>query len=119
MQMSDVLNFLRSFAPLDLAESWDNVGLLLGSEAQDVSKVITCLTLTQDVAAEAISRKANLVIAHHPVLFKAVQRVTDQTAEGRMLLDLIRTTALFTVSIDSLPSRSACEMLSRSGRSRS
>jgi dinuclear metal center YbgI/SA1388 family protein len=90
MQVKDVVSFLREFAPVDLAEDWDNVGLLVGAGADDVSSVLTCLTLTPDVAAEAIERSVQLVVTHHPVLFRSVQQITDATSEGRMLLDLIR-----------------------------
>ena len=51
---------------------------------------MTCLTLTPDVAEEAVSNGASLVVTHHPILFRAVQKLTDETSEGRMLLSLIR-----------------------------
>jgi dinuclear metal center YbgI/SA1388 family protein len=89
VEVRDVLNFMREFAPQTLAESWDNVGLLIGREDRSAERVMTCLTLSPDVAAEAIERKANLVITHHPVLFRGVQQVTHATAEGAMLLGLI------------------------------
>lgn len=89
MQTREVLAFLREFAPPFLSESWDNTGLLVGSELRDVSRVVTCLTLTPDVAREAVQLDAELVVTHHPVLFRAVQQLTDETAEGRMLLELI------------------------------
>src|SRR5690606_31719615 len=56
---------------------------------QEASSVLTCLTLTPDVAAEAIRRGDDLVITHHPVLFRSIQRLTDETAEGRVLLEMI------------------------------
>jgi dinuclear metal center YbgI/SA1388 family protein len=90
MQVKDVVSFLRELAPVDLAEDWDNVGLLVGAGVDDVSSVLTCLTLTPDVAAEAIERGVQLVVTHHPVLFRGVQQITDATSEGLMLLDLIR-----------------------------
>ncbi len=84
----DLLTVLEQQIPLELAESWDNVGLLLGDSEAEVRGVMTCLTLTEDVAAEAIREGANLVIAHHPILFKAVKRITTETIEGRLLLRL-------------------------------
>jgi dinuclear metal center YbgI/SA1388 family protein len=89
MQTGEVLAFLREFAPPFLSESWDNTGLLIGSESRDVSRIVTCLTLTPDVAAEAVERETQLIVTHHPVLFRAVQQITDGTPEGRMLLQLI------------------------------
>ncbi len=84
-----IADFLNEFAPLDLAEDWDNVGLLLGSDTAGVKKVLTCLTLTEDVADEAVSDGFQLIVSHHPILFKKVQRLTNRTIEGRMLLKLL------------------------------
>lgn len=89
MLTGEVLAFLREFAPPFLSESWDNTGLLIGSESRDVSRIATCLTLTPDVAQEAVDRGTQLIVSHHPVLFRAVQQITDKNPEGRMLLQLI------------------------------
>ena len=90
IRLQDVVTFLREFAPQELAEDWDNVGLLIGDPADEVRSVLTCLTLTPNVADEAISRGVQLIVTHHPVLFRPVQRLTAETSEGRMLLSLIR-----------------------------
>jgi len=87
--IADIVAFLERFAPLDLAEEWDNVGLLAGDRRQNADRVMTCLTLTPDVAREAIERRARLVVSHHPIVFRAVQRVTADDSQGRMLLDLL------------------------------
>lgn len=89
LRIADILAFLEAFAPLDLAEEWDNVGLLLGDAEGDVSRVLTCLTLTPDVAREAIEQRAQLVVTHHPVMFRPLQKIVSSHSEGRMLLDLI------------------------------
>jgi len=86
----EVCRYLHEVAPLSLAEDWDNVGLLLGDESADVVRVITCLTLTPDVAEEAIAAGARLIVTHHPILFKPVKKLTSSTSEGRMLLKLMR-----------------------------
>lgn len=88
--LQHITDFLAAFAPLALAESWDNVGLLLGNEAATINRVMTCLTLTPDVAAEAVQRNAELIVSHHPILFKPVQKLTSATAEGRTVLLLLR-----------------------------
>lgn len=90
IRLQDVVAFLREFAPSELAEEWDNVGLLVGDPTDEVRSVLTCLTLTPNVADEAIGTQCNLIISHHPVLFRAVQRLTAETSEGRVLLALIR-----------------------------
>ncbi|HEY1783994.1 MAG TPA: Nif3-like dinuclear metal center hexameric protein, partial [Pirellulales bacterium] len=85
----DIIAFLEAFAPLRLAESWDNVGLLVGDAERDVARVMTCLTITPESAREAIDERAELILAHHPLPFRPLKRLTTDTAEGRLLLDLI------------------------------
>jgi dinuclear metal center YbgI/SA1388 family protein len=85
-----IAEFLEAFAPTHLAADWDNVGLLLGEQSTAVERLLTCLTVTPAVVAEAVAEQAQLIVTHHPVLFRGVKRLTDAQPEGRMLLDLIR-----------------------------
>ena len=80
--------FLEQLAPLRLAEEWDNVGLLVGDRDRSVTKLMTCLTVTPASAAEAVEAGAELIVAHHPFPFTAVNRITTDTTVGQMLLDL-------------------------------
>jgi dinuclear metal center YbgI/SA1388 family protein len=89
-RVDEVISFLDAFAPAQLAEAWDNVGLLFGDRATPVERVLTCLTLTPDVAAEAVRERVHLVVTHHPVMFRAVKRLTTDDIEGRMLLSLAK-----------------------------
>ena len=86
----EICRYLHEVAPLSLAEDWDNVGLLLGDEATDVVRVLTCLTLTPDVAEDAGLVGARLIVKHHPVLFNPAKRLVASNSEGRMLLKLMR-----------------------------
>ncbi len=88
--VADLAHFLKQLAPPTLAADWDNVGLLLGDETTAVQRVMTCLTVTPESAAEAVAEGAQLIVTHHPVLFRAAKRLTSVTAEGRLLLPLIR-----------------------------
>ncbi|MFM9062160.1 MAG: Nif3-like dinuclear metal center hexameric protein, partial [Pirellula sp.] len=74
--LSELLATLDQIAPLTLAESWDNVGLLAGDPAMQVDRLLTCLTLTEGVLQEAIDRKVNLIVTHHPIPFKPLDRIT-------------------------------------------
>jgi dinuclear metal center YbgI/SA1388 family protein len=85
-----VIDHLEKLAPPCLSAEWDNVGLLLGSRSAGVTRIMTCLTVTPESAGEAIERKADLIVSHHPILFRAVKRLTEDSSEGRMLLGLIR-----------------------------
>ncbi|MGE3806746.1 MAG: Nif3-like dinuclear metal center hexameric protein [Gemmataceae bacterium] len=87
--VANVIEYLQQLAPLELAADWDNVGLLLGHADAPVHKVMTCLTVTPESAAEAVEAGANLIVSHHPVLFRPVQKLTGATPEGRMLLALL------------------------------
>jgi len=90
MTVADCLQHLEQLAPSGLAEPWDNIGLLIGAREAAVRRIMTCLTLTSDVAREALDGGVDLIVAHHPLLFRPVQRITGDTAEGALLLSLIR-----------------------------
>lgn len=90
MQLNAILTRLQELAPLEYAESWDNVGLLVGDRNQEVSCVMTCLTLTSTTLREAIEVGAQLVVPHHPIPFKPIAKITDDTTTGLLLLDAIR-----------------------------
>ncbi|MCH7729461.1 MAG: Nif3-like dinuclear metal center hexameric protein [Planctomycetes bacterium] len=85
-----ISEFLDALAPPDLAEDWDNVGLLVGDRETAVDRLMTCLTVTPASANEAIDRGADLVITHHPLPFRPLKHLTTDTTPGRLLLDLIR-----------------------------
>lgn len=87
--VDDVVAFLDAAAPPDTAEEWDNVGLLVGDRRAPVDALLTCLTLTADVAAEAAAGGARMIVAHHPVLFRAARRIVADTRDGAVLLKLI------------------------------
>lgn len=87
--IDQVCQTLSGLAPLRLAESWDNVGLLVGNRAKAVRRVMTCLTISPSVVAEAVEQSVDLIVTHHPLPFKPLQRLTDDSVSGKMLLDLI------------------------------
>lgn len=79
---------MQQQAPLALSETWDNTGLLLGDSQAVVKRIQTCLTLTSESVDEAITKQANLVIAHHPLIFKPVSRITTDNQVGRLVWNL-------------------------------
>lgn len=88
--VADVTAYLDRFAPPSSAADWDNVGLLAGDPAGPADRVMTCLTVTPDVAGEAVAEKVQLIVAHHPILFRGAKRLTPATSDGRVLLPLLR-----------------------------
>ena len=67
--VQDIVTLLEGLAPPALAESWDNVGLLCGDRAREVTNVLCSLDITEQVVAEATERGAQMIVAHHPVIF--------------------------------------------------
>lgn len=87
--VGEVFAFLQEKAPVDLQESFDNSGFLVGREASFVSKILVSLDITEEVVREAAEQGVQLIVSHHPVIFGGTKSVTDQTPSGRILLSLI------------------------------
>ena len=82
----EVLKFLFELAPESMKEEWDHVGLQCGHLEAPVHRVLVALDPFQDVLEEAVEQGAELIVAHHPLLFHPVYHVTDEDAVGRVLL---------------------------------
>lgn len=82
----EVLKFLFELAPESMKEEWDHVGLQCGRLEAPVHRVLVALDPFQDVLEEAVEQGAELIVAHHPLLFHPVYHVTDEDAVGRVLL---------------------------------
>jgi dinuclear metal center YbgI/SA1388 family protein len=88
-ELSEICTYLDQLAPPQLAEEWDNVGLLAGDPRLPVERVMTCLTVTPASAAEAVQRRADLVIAHHPLPFRPLKRLVTTCTTGKLLWELL------------------------------
>lgn len=75
MVAKDIINFLESWAPISLQESYDNSGLLIGEKSQEITQALIALDVTESVIDEAIETKSNLIIAHHPFIFKGIKKI--------------------------------------------
>ena len=89
MQLAQLVSVMEEIAPTRHAESWDNVGLLVGDPAQDVTGAMLTIDYTPEVACEAAGAGANAVVAYHPPIFEAVKRVTSSGSTG-LIFDAIR-----------------------------
>ena len=89
MKLSQLMNKIELFYPKDLAEDWDNVGLLIGDERTEVTRILTTLEITEDVIEEAIERKAELIISHHPIIFKPIKDLNFKNPHNRLIRQLI------------------------------
>ena len=88
--INDICQFMEKFAPTQLAEDWDNVGLLIGDRTQSIERVMTCLTVTPRTVAEAVQRRADLIVTHHPIPFRPMKRLTTDTITGGIVWQLAR-----------------------------
>lgn len=90
MKVADVARAMETVAPLALGESWDNVGLIVGSlERRLAGPVVLTIDLTEPVLAEAVAAKASAIIAYHPPIWDPVRRITDGTPKQRIVLGAI------------------------------
>ena len=89
MKIKSLIKKLEKNFPKNIAESWDNVGLLVGDESREITKVQVSLDATEEVIDHAIEVGANLIITHHPIIFSGIKNVTSKNLMGRKLLKLI------------------------------
>ncbi len=90
MKIKQVLEALERFAPLPLQESWDNAGLQIGLTEAEVSGALLCLDVNEAVIDEALARGCNLVVSHHPLLFRGLKQVADANDVQRTVRKALR-----------------------------
>jgi dinuclear metal center YbgI/SA1388 family protein len=90
VKCGDIANFIEGIAPLELAEDWDNVGLLIGSAKKDIRKIILCLDVTSEVVDESIRCNADMILSHHPLIFEALKKLNEDDPKGQVISKLIR-----------------------------
>ena len=90
MKIKQVLSALEQFAPLPLQESWDNAGLQLGLTEAEVSGALLCLDVNEQIIDEAIRKDCNLVVSHHPLLFKGLKQITDADYVQRTVIRALK-----------------------------
>lgn len=85
LHLGELLQSLEEWAPLNRQESYDNAGLVLGSRNRDVNRALICLDVTPEVVEEAVEKGADLIISHHPPIFRGIKRIDSSSRMGRML----------------------------------
>ena len=76
MFIADLREFLESSFPLSLQESYDNCGLLVGDDSAEIKGVLISLDVTEAIVEEAIEKKCNVIVAHHPIIFKGIRNLS-------------------------------------------
>ena len=90
IKVQNITEIMNRIAPRQLAEEWDNPGLLVGSFSAEVEKIFVCLDITEETVQNAVDFGANLIIAHHPVIFRAVKNFRTDLPLGNKLSTLIK-----------------------------
>ena len=85
-----MLSALERFAPLPLQESWDNAGLQVGLTETEVSGALLCLDVNEKMVDEAIRKGCNLIVSHHPLLFRGLKTISDLTDVQRTVMKAIQ-----------------------------
>lgn len=90
MECKKVIEILEKQSPKSYACDWDNVGLLVGREDKEIQKIYIALDATDEVIEEAIANGADMLLTHHPMIFKGMKRVTQEDFIGRRIIRLIQ-----------------------------
>jgi dinuclear metal center YbgI/SA1388 family protein len=90
VKIKQVLSALEQFAPLPLQESWDNAGLQVGLTEAEVSGALLCLDVNERIVDEAIAKGCNLIVSHHPLLFRGLKQISGANDVQRTVIKAIK-----------------------------
>ena len=90
MKIKELTNFLETIAPPNYQESYDNAGLIVGDSNSEIQGVLICLDSTEAIIDEAISKKCNVVVAHHPIVFRGMKRFNGKNYVERVVMKAIK-----------------------------
>ncbi|MGL5615415.1 MAG: Nif3-like dinuclear metal center hexameric protein [Sarcina sp.] len=90
MLVNDFINIMEEIAPTKLKEDFDNVGLMVGDRNKEVKKILVALDCTVDVIEEAKKLKVDMILTHHPLIFKKPSTITTDSLLGRKIIELIK-----------------------------
>ncbi|RYE25579.1 MAG: Nif3-like dinuclear metal center hexameric protein, partial [Sphingobacteriaceae bacterium] len=90
MKLNEITTYLESFAPLAYQEDYDNSGLIVGSADQEISQALISLDCTEAIVDEAIATNCQLIISHHPIVFKGLKKFNSKTYVERVVEKAIK-----------------------------
>lgn len=90
MKIQDIAILLESYAPPAFQEDYDNAGLITGNPGSDCTGILVCLDATEEVIEEAINRKCNMVVSHHPIVFRGLKKITGKNYVERAVIAAIK-----------------------------
>ena len=90
MYIKEIISLIEDYAPLKFQASFDNSGLLCGDPERELTSILLCIDVTEEVVKEAIDKGHNLIISHHPLIFSGLKHITPATYVERCVIDAIR-----------------------------
>ncbi|KQB99145.1 Nif3-like dinuclear metal center hexameric protein [Pedobacter sp. Hv1] len=118
MKLSEITNYLESIAPLNYQEDYDNAGLLVGHGNDEIHAALVALDCTEQIVDEAIAKNCNLIITHHPIVFKGLKKLNGKTYVERVILKAIKNNiALYAIhtNLDHVANGVSAEICKRLG----
>ncbi len=85
-----IANIIEEIAPIKIAQDWDNVGFQIGNENLEIGRVMVALEITEEVLNEAIDKNIDLIVTHHPLIFKKINCITTDDPIQRLVIRMIK-----------------------------
>lgn len=86
----DIVSYIEKIAPISLACDWDNPGLLVGNMDNEVKNVVVCLDVTREIVNFAVENDADLILSHHPFIFKGIKKIDTSETKGELIEKIIK-----------------------------
>jgi len=90
MKIKEITQFLETIAPVSLQENYDNSGLIIGNGDTECTGIITSLDVTESIVEEAVNKKCNLIVSHHPIIFKGLKKLNGKNYVERTIISAIK-----------------------------
>ncbi|HNF48908.1 MAG TPA: Nif3-like dinuclear metal center hexameric protein, partial [Chitinophagales bacterium] len=90
MKIAEIIETIENFAPIPYQEAYDNSGLIIGDRMATCTGVLLCIDTIEAVVEEAIAKKCNLIVAHHPIVFSGLKQITGKNYIERVVLKAIK-----------------------------
>ena len=90
MKIKEIISCIESYAPLSFQESYDNSGLITGDPEQETNSALLTIDVTEEVIDEALKHKCSLIISHHPLIFRPIKKLSDNSWVSRCIIKSIR-----------------------------
>lgn len=90
MKVQDICSLIEDFAPLKFQEDYDNAGLILGDPSAELNAVLVCLDVSEAVLDEALEKRCNMIVSHHPLIFRGIKNITGKNSLERILIKAIQ-----------------------------